>query len=196
MSARRSGPARLPMIPRDERTPEQSAVVHEIRSGPRGAFGGPFVPLLRTPILLGHLEKVGEDLRFGGSASRRLIEFVVLLTARRWNQEFEWGVHAPLALSVGLDVETIEAIARRERPPGMDQATEAVWTIFCELEETSQVSDGAFARAAAVLGEVALVELVVTMGYYTTLAMVMNLAATVPPDSDLAGLGLPGLTGD
>jgi 4-carboxymuconolactone decarboxylase len=58
------------------------------------------------------------------------------------------------------------------------------------------VSDEAFARAADVLGEIALVELVVAMGYYTTLAMVMNLAATPPPDSDLAALGLPGLTGD
>jgi 4-carboxymuconolactone decarboxylase len=171
-------------------------VVHEIRSGPRGTFGGPFIPLLRTPILLGHLEKVGENLRFDSAASRRLSEFVVLLTARRWNQAFEWGVHAPLALRAGLDVAIIEAIARRERPPAMDAAMEAVWVVFSELDETSQVSDEAFARAADVLGEIALVELVVAMGYYTTLAMVMNLAATPPPDSDLAAFGLPGLTGD
>ena len=69
------------MIARDERTPEQTAVVDEIRSGPRGVFGGPFIPLLRTPALLGHLEKVGENLRFNSSASRHLSEFVVLLTA-------------------------------------------------------------------------------------------------------------------
>ena len=51
-------------------------------------------------------------------------------------------------------------------------------------------------RAVDELGEVELVELVVAMGYYTTLAMVMNLAASAAPDGDLAALGLPGLTAD
>ena len=101
--------------------------------------------MLRTPVLLGYLQKVGENLRFDSAAPRRLSEFVVLLTARRWNQEFEWGVHAPLALRAGLDVAVIEAIAHRERPPGMDEAMEAVWNIFGELNETGQVSDAAFA---------------------------------------------------
>ena len=40
---------RLPPIPDDELSEAQRAAVGELLSGPRTAFGGPFVPLLRSP---------------------------------------------------------------------------------------------------------------------------------------------------
>lgn len=171
-------------------TPAQRVAVAEISAGPRGGIIGPFVPLLRSPELMTRLQKTGEYLRFQKALPPRLFEMCVLLVARRWNQQFEWSFHHPIALTAGLEGSIVAAIALDRRPDGMDQATAAVWDLLDELHRTMAVSDEAYARALDALGETGVVELVATAGYYTTLAMVMNTARTPAP----AEPALPELT--
>jgi 4-carboxymuconolactone decarboxylase len=190
-------PDRLPLPPDEELSAEQRAAVAEISSGPRGGVIGPFAPLLRSPELMSRLQKVGEQLRWSGTLDRRLFEMAVLFVSRRWDQQFEWGHHHPLALEAGLDPAIAEAIAHDRRPEGMDPAAEAVWDVLDQLHRTRVVSDDTYARALAALGDAGVVDLVVTAGYYTTLAMVMNVAQTpVPegprlPDLHQRGTGAP-----
>ncbi len=176
---------RLPPLPVKQMTAEQRAAAAEISSGPRGAVIGPFAPLLRSPELMTRLQKVGEYLRFESRLDRRLFEMTILYVARWWDQQFEWTFHHPLALEAGLDPAVADAIAEDRRPEGMDAAAEAVWDLLDELHRTRRVSDDTYARALAELGEVGVVEVVATAGYYTTLATVMNTARTPAPGGPL-----------
>ena len=173
---------RLPLPPDAELSPEQRAAVAEISSGPRGAVIGPFAPLLRSPELMARLQRVGEYLRWSSPLERRLFELTVLFVSRWWDQPFEWAHHRPLALQAGLDAGIVDAIGEGRRPPAMDPAAAAVWDLLDELHRTRQVGDDTWARALAELGDAAVVEVVGTAGYYTTLAMVMNVARTPVPD--------------
>jgi 4-carboxymuconolactone decarboxylase len=172
---------RLPPLTEEQMSPEQRAAAAEISAGPRGAVIGPFAPLLRSPELMTRLQKVGEYLRFESPLERRLFEMTILFVARWWDQQFEWSFHHPLALEAGLDPAVADAIAEDRRPEGMDAAAAAVWDLLDELHRTRQVSDGTYARAVDELGEVGVVEVVATSGYYTTLATVMNTARTPAP---------------
>lgn len=172
---------RLPPLTEEQMTPAQRAAAAEISSGPRGAVIGPFAPLLRSPELMTRLQKVGEYLRFESPLDRRLFEMTILWVARWWDQQFEWSYHHPLALKAGLEPEIADAIAEDRRPDGMDAATAAVWDLLDELHRTRAVSDETYARAVAELGEVGVVEVVATAGYYTTLGVVMNTARTAAP---------------
>lgn len=176
---------RLPPLTAEQMTPEQRAAAAEISSGPRGAVIGPFAPLLRSPELMTRLQKVGEYLRFESPLERRLFEMTILWVARWWDQQFEWTFHHPIALEAGLDPAIADAIAEDRRPEGMDPAAAAVWDVLDELHRTRGVSDGTYARALAELGEVGVVEVVATAGYYTTLAVVMNAARTPAPGGPL-----------
>jgi 4-carboxymuconolactone decarboxylase len=176
---------RLPPLTEEQMTPEQRAAAAEISSGPRGAVIGPFAPLLRSPELMTRLQKVGEYLRFESPLERRLFEMTILWVARWWDQQFEWTFHHPIALEAGLDPAIADAIAEDRRPEGMDPAAAAVWDVLDELHRTRCVSDGTYARALAELGEVGVVEVVATAGYYTTLATVMNTARTPAPGGPL-----------
>jgi len=176
---------RLPPLSEEQMTAEQRAAAAEISSGPRGAVIGPFAPLLRSPELMTRLQKVGEYLRFESPLDRRLFEMTILYVARWWNQQFEWTFHHPLALEAGLDPAVADAIAEDRRPEGMDAAAAAVWDLLDELHRTRRVSDATYARALAELGEVGVVEVVATAGYYTTLATVMNTARTPAPGGPL-----------
>jgi len=182
---------RLPPLAEDRLTPEQRAALAAITAGPRGAAVGPFVPLLRSPELMTRLQRTGEYLRYQSPLERRLFEMAVLFVARRWNQQFEWSHHHPLALEAGLDPAVADAIATGHRPREMDQAAAAVWDLLDDLHRTKGVADETYRRALAELGEAGVLELVVTAGYYTTLAMVMNTARTPAPDGPM----LPDLVG-
>lgn len=174
-----TGPDRLPLPA--TLTPEQLVAVAEFESGPRGALFGPFVPLLRSPRLMTRLQLVGEYLRFDSEIAPHLTELIILLVAARWRQDFEWGHHAPLARAAGLGDDVIAAVRDGEAVTGPDDVR-AVWRLVDELENTRTVADSTFATAVDALGETGVVEAIATVGYYTTLAMVMNAARTPVPD--------------
>jgi 4-carboxymuconolactone decarboxylase len=58
-----------------------------------------------------------------------------------------------------------------------------------ELQETQSVGDATYARAVAEVGEAGVVDLVGVIGYYSTLAMLMNVARTPLPPGRRAQLG-------
>ena len=175
---------RLGPIPLEDMSAAQRAAAQEIIDGPRGAVVGPFVPLLRSPELMGLAQRMGEYLRYRSAIGIRLSELAILVTARQWDQQVEWAIHAPIAEKVGIPVSVILAIAERRRPEGM-LVDEAVVHDFCvELHETKAVSDGVYADALAQLGEQGVVDLMGINGYYTFLAMVMNTARTAVPEGE------------
>ena len=175
---------RLGPIPDIDMTEAQRRAAAAIVAGPRGAVYGPFIPLLRSPELMESAQRMGEYLRYRSAIGVRLSELAILVTAREWNQQVEWAIHAPIAGQVGIPADVIAAIARRERPAAM-LVDEAVVHDFCvELHRDKRVSDRVYADALALFGGHGVVDLMGINGYYTFLAMVMNTAQTdVPPSS-------------
>lgn len=160
---------------------DQRRAFDEIAAGPRGALIGPFAPLLHSPELMTRVQRTGEFLRFQSTLDARLFEMSILLIAREWNQQFEWSFHQPLAREAGVPDDVIEAIGVGRRPGRMQPDEEVVWDVFTELHVTRALSDDTFERAERIIGQVSLVELVSALGYYTLLAMVMNVAQTPAP---------------
>lgn len=172
---------RLGPIPDHALNAAQRAAAQEIIDGPRGAVYGPFVPLLRSPELMLHAQRMGEYLRYRSAIGVRLSELAILVTARQWDQQVEWAIHAPIAAQVGIPASVIAAIAARARPADM-LVDEAVVHDFCvELHEKKAVSDRVYAEALALFGAQGVIDLTGICGYYTLLAMVMNVAQTAAP---------------
>jgi len=162
-------------------TGAQRAAVDAITAGPRGSLFGPFVPLLRSPELMTRLQEVGAYLRFGSAVPPHLRELVILVVARDWAQDFEWGHHAPLARSAGLGDDVVAALGRGAEVTGPPEVR-AVWQLIRELLDTRAVGDATFESARAVLGDTGVVDVIGIAGYYSTLAMTMNAARTPVPD--------------
>ncbi|WP_433678281.1 carboxymuconolactone decarboxylase family protein [Nocardia sp. CA-119907] len=169
---------RLPPLPDQDLSAEQRTAVQRISSGPRRGVIGPFIPLLRSPAAMEHLQGLGAYLRFESSVPRALFEMSVLLTARAHDQEFEWNYHAPLARQAGLAEAIVESIARRETPSEMSAAEAAVFYLVSESLYRNEVSEQTYRNAVDQLGIQAAIDVVVATGYYSTLAMVMNFAQT------------------
>ena len=154
------------------------AVAEAMIAGPRAAGLAPFVPLLRSPELAGHVQRIGEYLRFRSAIGMRLTELAILVTASEWQQAVEWAIHAPIAERAGIAPDTIAALSRRARPTPLADDEAAVYDVCIELQRERCVSDASWARAIALFGEPGVVDLIGINGYYAMLAMLMNAART------------------
>ncbi len=160
---------------------------------PPGAAIEPLA-LFRTlaihPELMSRMRPLGSGILNHGQVPPRDREIVLHRTCARAGAEYEWGVHAvAFAEAVGLSAEQIAATA-----DGPDAADDPSWSeqdallvrLADELHDTSTVSDDLWARLAAHYTDQQLLELIVTAGWYRTIAYVAN-AARVSSESWAAG---------
>jgi 4-carboxymuconolactone decarboxylase len=173
---------RFPAIPDAELSAEQRRVVEAILAGPRGSLRGPFVPLLRSPRLADHVQRLGEHLRFGKTLPADVTELAILVTARACRAQFEWHVHAPLAAAAGIPEPVIAAIGRNERPEGATPALLLAHDFIAALHRQRAVDERLFVQARESWGEHGVVELTALCGYYTLVALILNVAEMPVPE--------------
>lgn len=177
------GMDRLPPLPQEQWTEEQHRYAKEIIDGPRGALISPFVPLIRSPELMAHAQRMGEYLRYRSALGLRLSELAILITARHWSQQVEWAIHAPIAAREGIAAVAIDAIADGRHPRDLRDDEAVLYAFSTELHQNQSVSDATYADALQLFGEQGVMDLVGINGYYVFLSMVMNVARTPAPSS-------------
>ncbi len=175
---------RFPDLKREQMTEAQKRVYESIAGGPRGGVRGPFGPLLRSPELADRVQKLGEYLRFNTSLPERLNELAILINARFWDSRYEWCAHRPLAIKGGLAESIAGDLARNKRPANMKPEEELVYDFCTNLHRQHFVDDALFRRAVATLGEQGVIDLIAVSGYYTLVAMVLNVAGIPLPSGE------------
>ena len=179
---------RMPPMESAQMDDAQRKAAAELIAGPRKGVIGPFIPLIRSPELMDRLGRVGEYLRFHNTLPQKLVEFTILITARHVTNQFEWVLHHPLAIKEGIARSTLDAVAEGRRPSAMADDEAVVFDFVTQLLRTHAVSDETYAAASRAFGERGIVELTATSGYFVTVCLVMNVAGTPPPKSDVAPL--------
>lgn len=166
--------SRLPLFDPTNMSAEQARVYHQIVNGRRGQLVGPLRAVLHRPDLADHWQRFGEALRFGTSLPQKLVELAILVTARRWNSQVEWHIHAREAQNAGLSPDVIRAILDGRIPPftGADEAD--TYEFARQLQMTGNVDDVVYVRLRSLLGTVGIVELSSVVGYYTLVSMTLN----------------------
>lgn len=175
-------PERMPPLAPEKMSDAQRRIVAEISGGRRGGVGRSFHTVLRSPGLADRSQKLGEYLRYESPIEPRIREFATLIAARHWTQQYEWHVHAPLALAAGLKADVLAALADGRRPASMQEDEAIVYDTVAELFANKSVCDATYARAVSRFGEAGLVDLLALVGYYSMLAMIMNVNRTAIPD--------------
>jgi 4-carboxymuconolactone decarboxylase len=172
---------RMPPIPADKQTAEQRKAAEAFRANRKQDVFGPFVPLHRSPEVMLRAMAMGDFLRYRTVFPTKLNEFIILITARHFTQQYEWYVHYPIALKEGLAREVADAIADGRRPAGMSADEELIHDFCTELLKNHSVSDATYSRSVARFGEQGTIEMVGVVAYYTFQSMVLNTARTPVP---------------
>ena len=189
--------SRLTPISKQECTPEQSKVIEAVTGGKRstqhggkdflaadGAMRGPFNAMVHSPTLGLVLQRLGEILRYEGALEDDAREIAILVVAAHWQARYEWWAHARIAREAGISDEVLDALARKQAPRPGTPLLKAVHSYASELVHDHRVSDATYAEASQALGESALVELTIVLGYYTTISMILNAFAVPLPGGE------------
>jgi 4-carboxymuconolactone decarboxylase len=176
---------RFPQLTMDQLTGAQKPLGEEIMKVSSVGLGGPYNPLLRSPVLGQRMFDLLHYLRWETSVPLKLNEFAILIVGRQWRSQVEWHAHVPLAIKAGLAPEIIAELKANKRPANMPPEEAAVYDFVTELTTKHAVSDEIFDRASKLLGEQQVVDLTAVAGTYIAVAMQLAMAEqSVPPGKE------------
>jgi 4-carboxymuconolactone decarboxylase len=173
---------RFSQLTMDQLTDQQKPLAEQIMKVSSVGIGGPYNPLLRSPVLGQRMFDLLHYLRWETSVPLKLNEFAILIIGRQWRSQVEWLAHAPLAIKAGLSPDIVTELKANKRPSNMPPQESAVYDFVTELTTKHEVSDETFNRAKELLGEQQVVDLAAVAGSYVAVAMLLAMSEQgVPP---------------
>lgn len=173
---------RFPLLAVEQLTDRQRSLGEQIMKVSSVGLGGPYNPMLRSPVLGQRMFDLLHYLRWETSVPLKLNEFAILIVGRQWRSQVEWLAHAPLAINAGLAPDIVAELKAGKRPANMPPEETAVYDFVTELTTRHAVSDETFDRTKKLLGEQEVVDLTAVAGTYITVAMLLAMAEqSVPP---------------
>jgi 4-carboxymuconolactone decarboxylase len=164
---------RILEIPPERLTPEQTTVFNQLVAG-RGRILGPYKVWIHSPTLASGMEHIGTFLNKRGSLSSREVEIGILVIARHWDADYVRQAHIREGKRVGLSQETVDALVAGADPKLTDPHERCVYDFAAALVTGAKVSDARFAEIEKALGRNGIAEVLVLIGYYTSVALAMK----------------------
>ncbi|MCK9685346.1 carboxymuconolactone decarboxylase family protein [Scleromatobacter humisilvae] len=170
---------RLAPIDPQAATDEQKKVIARLGEG-RGRIPTPFNIWLHNPRLAEGMEIIGTHVDRSPVLSEAETEVAILATAVFWNAPYVIANHRKHALKAGVPEAAVAAILDKRRPESVDGRLGAVCDAVADLLAGGAMDDARFARYDADLGRAAIAELLVTIGYFTSISLAMTMHALQP----------------
>lgn len=172
---------RIREIPAEALSAEQQTVFERLTAG-RGRILGPYKVWIHSPTVAAGMEHIGTYLNKRSSLSTREVEIGILVIAQHWDAEFVRQAHIRAGLAAGLPQATIDAVLAGRDPKLADPHERAVHAFATALVAGAKLSDAQFAEIERVLGREGIAEVLVLIGYYTSVSLAMKVhEVPVPP---------------
>ena len=164
---------RILEIPPEKLTSAQAKVFEQLTAG-RGRILGPYKIWIHSPTVASGMERIGTFLNKNASLSKREVEIGILVIAQHWQGDYVRQAHIREGKAAGLSEETIDAILAGADPKLTDAHERAVHRFAAALVGDGKLSDADFAEIEKVLGRDGIAEVLVLLGYYTSVALAMK----------------------
>ena len=160
-------------IPADTLTGEQKTVFDQLVAG-RGRILGPYKIWIHSPTVASGMEHIGTFLNKRSSLSTREVEIGILVIAQHWDGEYVKQAHIKAGKAAGLTQEQIDDILAGRDPKLADAHEQTVYRFARALANKSKISDAEFAEIEKAIGSEGIAEVLVLLGYYTSVALGMK----------------------
>ncbi len=172
---------RLIDIPPEKLSSEQKIVFDQLVAG-RGRILGPYKIWIHSPTVASGMEHVGTYLNNNGSLSKREVEIGILVIATHWKADYVQTAHVREGKRVGLSDEIINALVASKAPPLTDPHERGVYRFAAALVNGTKLSDTEFGEVEKAIGRNGIAEVLVLLGYYTSVALGMKVhEVPIPP---------------
>ncbi|MDN7184710.1 carboxymuconolactone decarboxylase [Caballeronia sp. SEWSISQ10-4 2] len=172
---------RLERIDAEKATDEQKKVIARLGEG-RGRIPTPFNIWLHNPHLAEGMEIIGTHVDHLPVLSEAESEVAILSTAVFWNAPYVIANHRRHALKSGVPEPVVAAILEKRRPEAGEGRFGLVCDAVSDILAGGVIDDVRFARYETGLGRAVIAELLITVGYFTSISLGMSLHALQPKD--------------
>jgi 4-carboxymuconolactone decarboxylase len=175
--------SRLPLLPPESLTEEQTALYRAITRGRRSAGArlfeitgsagellGPFSAMIVHPTIGAPLQRLGEALRYDSTLPPSVREISIVTVAAELGSEYEWYAHSAVARSLGVPEYVLEELRTGGQPRELSQEEECACALSRGLLRRNRLSEAEYLRLRAVLAEKWIIEVASIVGYYSLLA--------------------------
>ena len=170
--------ARIPYISRDDLPADKRQLYDHIertRSGIDGkGMPNSFRLLFNAPDAAEAVGALGEHIRLRSTLHPAFRETAILGVAQALDSRYVWAHHEPIARSVGVRPQVIEAIRSGRAPMGLPPKEGVFAQAGKEFVRNGALSERTFQAIEHLLGPEGAVELVVVIGYYAMLNGVLG----------------------
>ena len=173
---------RIADIPPEDLTAEQKTVFDNLTAG-RGRILGPYRVWIHSPTVAAGMEHIGTFLNKRSSLSTREVEIGILVIAQHWDANYVRQAHIKAGRAAGLSDATIDAILAGRDPNLTDPHERAVHRFATALAAGAKLGDAEFAEIEGVLGRAGVAEVLVLLGYYTSVSLAMKVHDVPVPQS-------------
>lgn len=171
--------SRLERIDPQVASEEQQKVIARLGEG-RGRIPTPFNIWLHNPRLAEGMEIIGTHVDHSPVLSEAETEVAILSTAVFWNAPYVIANHRRHALKSGIPDAAVNAILEKRRPESIDGRLGVVCEAVADILAGGAVDAARFARYEKELGRAVIAELLITVGYFTSVSLAMTLHALEP----------------
>ncbi len=164
---------RIEDIAPDAMTQAQKTVFDQLVAG-RGRILAPYRVWIHSPDVASRMESLGTYLNKRSTLSTREVEIGILVIAAHWRSPYVINAHIREGMAAGLTREQVDAILAGRDPRLVDPHEKAVHAFASEVVGGDKLSDARFAELTKALGRDSQAELLVLLGYYTSVALAMK----------------------
>lgn len=133
--------------------------------------------ILNVNLMMAHsaaaareLVRLGNRLLTQADLNPRFRELAIIRVSQLCGSRYEWAQHVPIALKAGLSLEQIEKMATWRDSDLFTESDKVVLAFTEEVVRDSRPKEETFRKAAQFLDETGLVELTISIGYWSMIA--------------------------
>jgi 4-carboxymuconolactone decarboxylase len=169
--------SRLPQLKRDDLPDEDSKRIYdELAGGPGKTLAptGPAAISIYSPKVAEAIQMLNQYLRFHGVLKPRDFEVAILVTAREFNQQYEWSGHEMGAHNAKVPQDVIDTIKFNKDVAGLSDRDTLLITFARDSVHKHKVDSDLYAKAVETFGKQGTLELATIIGDYAMAAIMLN----------------------
>jgi len=177
--------SRLPNVQRDDLKSDDDKRIYDMLAGGEGKTvtpTGPAAISLHSPKAAEAIQMLNQYLRFHGVLKPRDYEVAILVTAREFDQQYEWSGHEMGARNAKVPDAVIDVIKYNKDALRLSDRDTLLITFARDSLRVHRIGPDVWARAVEMFGEQGALELATIIGDYAMAAVMLNATDQhVPP---------------
>jgi 4-carboxymuconolactone decarboxylase len=147
----------------------------------RGSVPPNYKVLLHSPQAVARMAALGAYVRFETPLPARTKALALLTAARETEGDYVWTMNQPHACTAGLTEDIIQAIRERCAPESLAPEDAAIVQFTRELLQQHRIAEATFRAVQHQLGDAGVVDLLIFIGYYSSLSHALSALEIHPP---------------